>query len=1028
MSESDLFHHPDLPALPPPAEPVSNFYRVDPQFAREELGPRRPKPEPTPPLEEQTPPKESYADALRSRDRAMALKLIAKYAERMTRSTFLGKLDLPADATPDQIRRAVIITINELNTPLHGLTIPAKPHLVTNPETGQQVSQVTEQEKADDALRAQVSSYVGIMRQAFVDYRNQANERRAQRETDRTHQQELDRRFYDKLATITGYYFQPLGTLLAEYLQESPTPKTQLEADAEIIADIITNFFDGNYVANRIQNLNDVRVKTVATRIWEQSKRFRQETNLQLDQLLSKVIQEAITISRHDISLSYQNLSLVLDRAFNGLGSFFSFDRNILRLRVRAYIALVEATYTELAQANYTTLTTQFTKAELLTRVKNHIDQIGVEGAATITSILERWRQEFLQKAAITEAMAQIEPENGLADCINILTELAPNSITIANALNALKNLRDLFERAGKTQYFARSVNHPERIHLPNEEMYWREMYDASLRSKIRAAFDIFGQEQQTIWEQEIVALRQKLPAVAKERLHVAIPFHVERDLVAQPQLASLLGSARFNLLREQVTARVITTGEALLTSVDYDLLSGRHLESSLAFLQSDRRWNPELVGDGQPPVRYLQLDENDQIRSERDTNKLSLALFKILNKIAASARDEVSIMSKAVEFAAPTETISPPQLVQDLQKGYLVAGFHDSPAEVHQTKVIAYTQSLINVATARLLAAPTMTADNDQITKRRQMAQSLLLAQPAYLRVPEDYDQSLYDEAKQQATDYLVKIVGFDRPTVTEVVEKDLRLPKNQASLITLAAQGLMNPDGQIELIHPQLMTAAVTETKPERRGFISNIEDILGHTYYWRGSESYSSEQKQQRVNQLFKQGLIYYDIFDYKNALPQRINQMMDQSRQNFSPGSSYSWIHLTVGSYLSESDQQEIRNLAATATNTDQVIEAVYTRLSHSEKMAAVVAAINAMTAQLVTAARQDETHFFQRMGMNVAAEQLTPIDWLNILVNIVRGRYEEEPRATPRIVGRGWFMTASELQPAFAYGRLLRSSS
>jgi hypothetical protein len=816
--------------------------------------------------------------------------------------------------------------------------------------------------------------------------------------------------------------------LLAKYLQESTTPKTQLVADAEIMADIIKNFSDGNLVANRIDNLHDARVKTVANRVWEQSKRFRQETNHELDQLLSKVIQEATTISRHDISLSYQNLSLVLDRAFNGLGSFFSFDRNILRLRVRAYITLVEATYTELSQANYTTLTSQFSRADLLARVGNRIDQIGADSAATIVRILERWRQEFLQKAAIKEAMAQIEPENGLADCINILTTLAPDSITIANTLDALKNLQKMFAGAGKTQYFARSAAHPSpRIILSNEGTYWQEMYDINLKLKIRAAFDTYGKEQQLIWEQEIVALRQELPRVARERLHVAIPFHVERDLVAQPQLASLLGPERFNQLREQVTARVITTGEALLASIDYNQLNGQYLESSLAFLQSDRRWNPELAGEGQPPVRYLQLDENDQIRSERDTNKLSPALFKILNRIAATARDEVSIMSKAVEFAAPTETISPPQLVLDLQQGYLVAGFHDSPAEVHQTKVIAYTQSLINVATARLLAAPTMTADNDQITKRRQMAQSLLLAQPAYLRVPEDYDQTLYDEAQQQATDYLVKIVGFDRTSVIQVLENDLSLPKNQAALITLTAQGLMNPDGQIELIHPQLMTNSPNETKSERKGFISNTEDILGHTYEWGRHGAYDEKDKITRVNQLFATGLIFYDLFSHQNTLTQRVDRMLTQSRQNFSPGSSYTWIHFPVGSYLSELDRQGIRDLAATATNTDLVIEAVYTRLSHSEMMAAVVAAINAMTAQLVTNARQDEKQFFQRLGMNVDADQLTPIDWLNILVNIVRGRYDAEPKAKPRIVGQGWLKTAGELQPAFDYGRILRSS-
>ncbi|MBP9699953.1 hypothetical protein KBD71_01590, partial [Candidatus Woesebacteria bacterium] len=321
--------------------------------------------------------------------------------------------------------------------------------------------------------------------------------------------------------------------------------------------------------------------------------------------------------------------------------------------------------------------------------------------------------------------------------------------------------------------------------------------------------------------------------------------------------------------------------------------------------------------------------------------------------------------------------------------------------------------------------------ADDPASVERRRKQQSLNLQHAVYLSRGADTDNTVMDRAIQDAITSMLEL-GYTQADL-DAISTNLELSTGHESLVRLVTQLFQNADGQVDFFDPNLFSDSKSEdnitnySSIRTRGFFTGKQ--LDSDFDGKGVRNHIDIRVAQ-LTRLLEDETIEYTLSGFVDNMPSALNGRLQRTGLLTTKDLQYNWIHFKIGDCLTESDKEELLNLARDEKNSAEVIKKhIQVKLKTSEIIKSKVSEMNTATSTLVKDAAADPTAFLEKIGMgdSVKADRLTVADWYSIFFTILRGQFDQAKKSPYLVRGSAESKTIDDqtlLEPALMYGKNL----
>ncbi len=581
-----------------------------------------------------------------------------------------------------------------------------------------------------------------------------------------------------------------------------------------------------------------------------------------------------------------------------------------------------------------------------------------------ICDLLTQSAKENLEDKIIFELQDKSSSISKLSELISLLESYSQDSQTVKSMLEALQKAKDDID------------NQKLFVVLANFSGYQQ----AELRGLAEKLLESYKEEETEKRKLELEGVVKELRDALSEKLAKVIPKKLQEAFIDDEIFLQLFDAASVDPI-QRMSSKIIESLLAKLESFDFSGVTAVAVKKDLSFLD----------------------DYVDLYISRSTPAEMSQQTRDFLKEIVNTLSSELAAMEKVVNHIQVSSS-------EFGRLGVLSPVFSDyfdnrqrtkeTSDKFNERKVQEIRNSIIQVLIERNLAS------NDKLLQRRNEVVSRIGFQKnAYLDISKDLDPEIYDLAKQEAVDYLVLILGYDRNELDEEINS-LSLPADLTAVVKLIDGALVDKNGKIELLDPKFQSDEIAEERHVGYINIPDEVDALGKSYSWMkpgrtAGETYTAAQKKEKVINLFSKGKLTFTFDGFidgnnKTSFRERIiNSSLFKSGDL-----QYVNLKIDVGKYLSEEVQKKIIAQAEQSYSQDEIIDLIYQSLNKSPLVKKLIEEVNNFVEGVVTSIVRDPGDFLSKTRISMTKEVFSHADWLAVIITLVKGKFEsasDKPR-------------------------------
>jgi len=744
-----------------------------------------------------------------------------------------------------------------------------------------------------------------------------------------------------------------------------------------------------------------------------------------------KVATRELQAQKDQVKNDLINLGLELTKeAAHGFTNFAEVMKRYRNPELQGYIDTLRSQIMELTTvlyaASYQELLTDWSESKIQSRVPESPFKTAVVRAALVEVAAQK-------NERASEETASMLQNTDWEEALEMFQARKSENKEFARLAQGMSALEATYLSKAKQQFWDRNPNSvPDssvRVILQEEPTFFNSVSDPDTKAKLRSMFSNWASDQTKDWADEVDSLRSEFKSAFQETLSRSVTAYAER-IVSEPKLDALLDQQKKARFRDNIVKQTMVFITEAVASMEANKISGTAIQRQIELLASDPRFNESQIKSD--PARELHTINE---RASTNGQGYSPEILRVLLGAHVTLKREQKIIERSLGFAFDTKPLTTHSTDQILVGSELppVTYFGEPPETLHLARQKNNQASAEAVMLTRMHLRDSA-VDDPASVERRKKQQSLNLQHAVYLSRGEQMDNAAMDRAIQDAITSMLEL-GYTQADL-DAISTNLELSTGQESLVRLVTQLLQNADGQVDFFDPNLFS----DKQPEAADEITNYSSIRTRGFFSGRQLERDFDNKDRRSNfidirvaqvtRLLNEETIHYDLSGFIDNKPSALNGRLDRTGLLATRDLQYNWIQFKIGNCLTESDKEELLNLARDEKNSAELIKKhIQVKLKTSEIIKSRVSEMNAATSALAKDAAADPTAFLEKIGMgdSVKADRLTVADWYSIFFTILRGQFDQSDKSPYLVRGSAESKTIDDqtlLEPALLYGKNL----